>query len=615
VVALAFHRLSPEARALAHRAARSYLEREAANDYAGVFVVDQGLTTVQTYTSDRTRLGQAIDAASTRTTSAHDRVTIGTGGGAFGDRDPSVSPTVSAESPGRPPREQGFSPAPRSGAGDPSERILRLMAERMEQSFQDMSRVQQGHGSIDGLLALVSSLGMLPGRKTVVFFAESLSLPSEVQARFDDLIAAANRANVSVYTIDAAGLRVHSEQRSTARGIAAIGRKGSGDDPRDEEGLASPAYTRELERNERLLRQDPAAALGLLARSTGGFFVGSTNDLASAFRRIDDDRRFHYLLTYAPSNSRLDGGFRRVSVKVKRRGVEVRARSGYAAVPALGGFPVLRFEANALAALAAAVRPTAIHLQAGAVRFPQTNGDTRVALFVSLPGSGVAYFVDDKRTAYQTHFTILARILDEHGEVVRKGSEPYRFSGPADGVAAARAGRILFYRQPQLPPGRYTIEYALYDELSGDAGTGSFPLVVEAASPSALAMSDLMLVERAEREADPVRRQDHPLVFGDLLLYPNLTGRVVASATKALAFAYRAHAGTGPVTGTLELRRDGAVISSSSLPVPSPGVDGWIAHAAQLPIPDLQPGRYELRITLRGGQAMAERVAAFNLEP
>ena len=194
----------------------------------------------------------------------------------------------------------------------------------------------------------------------------------------------------------------------------------------------------------------------------------------------------------------MDGGYRRIAVKVKRRGAEVRARNGYVAVPALGTVPVLRFESNALSALLATPRPAQIPLRAASFLFPEADGTTRVALYVKAPGSGVAYFVDDKQTAWQTHFTILARIVDDKGETVRKGSQPYRLTGPAKDVHVARQGDILFYRQPTVDPGRYTIDYALYDELSGQAGTGTLPLAVEKREASALAMSDVVLVDHAE---------------------------------------------------------------------------------------------------------------------
>ena len=115
-------------------------------------------------------------------------------------------------------------------------------------------------------------------------------------------------------------------------------------------------------------------ALGMLAKETGGFLIDNTNDLASAFQRIDADRRFHYLLTYTPRNTSQDGSFRRIAVKVKRRQVSVRARSGYVAVPALGTMPVLRFESNALSALAATPRPTQDPDAGGDLRVPRAGG-------------------------------------------------------------------------------------------------------------------------------------------------------------------------------------------------------------------------------------------------
>jgi hypothetical protein len=79
-------------------------------------------------------------------------------------------------------------------------------------------------------------------------------------------------------------------------------------------------------------------------------------------------------------------------------------------------------------------------MQAAAFEFPEPGGLSRITLFVKVPGSGVAYFVDDAQTTYQTHFTILARVVDDKGEVIRKGSQPYRFSGePRTSTSRARA--------------------------------------------------------------------------------------------------------------------------------------------------------------------------------
>ena len=82
--------------------------------------------------------------------------------------------------------------------------------------------------------------------------------------------------------------------------------------------------------------------------------MSETNDLRGALRRIDEDTRFHYLLTYAPKNHDFDGRFRAIDVKVKRPGAQVFARNGYRALRNAPTVPVLGYEAPALAALDAA---------------------------------------------------------------------------------------------------------------------------------------------------------------------------------------------------------------------------------------------------------------------
>jgi Ca-activated chloride channel family protein len=71
--------------------------------------------------------------------------------------------------------------------------------------------------------------------------------------------------------------------------------------------------------------------LGRLAKETGGFLLDNTNNLAAGAARMQQERTTYYLLGYQPANTAADGKFRRVSVKVKRPRVTVKARPGYVA--------------------------------------------------------------------------------------------------------------------------------------------------------------------------------------------------------------------------------------------------------------------------------------------
>ena len=74
--------------------------------------------------------------------------------------------------------------------------------------------------------------------------------------------------------------------------------------------------------------------LRTLAVDTDGIAVIDTNDIDSGLKRIVADMSSYYLVGYYTKNAKLDGRFRKITVRVKRPGVNVRARRGYKAATA-----------------------------------------------------------------------------------------------------------------------------------------------------------------------------------------------------------------------------------------------------------------------------------------
>jgi VWFA-related protein len=74
------------------------------------------------------------------------------------------------------------------------------------------------------------------------------------------------------------------------------------------------------------------SVLRKLSEETGGRVIQANNakDTSSAFQQIANELRTQYLLGYTPSNSKLDGTFRKIEVKVRSAGnAKVDARRGY----------------------------------------------------------------------------------------------------------------------------------------------------------------------------------------------------------------------------------------------------------------------------------------------
>ena len=62
---------------------------------------------------------------------------------------------------------------------------------------------------------------------------------------------------------------------------------------------------------------------------------------------------------------------------------------------------------------------------------------------------------------------MLVRFLDPQNQVVRKVSQHYEVNGPIAALERAKQGEVIFYREPELPPGVYTMETVVYDAPSG----------------------------------------------------------------------------------------------------------------------------------------------------
>lgn len=599
VVALAWDRLSPEARALAYKAAQTFMSLRQPGELVGVFITDQALRVVEGYTTDASKLKAAVDRVAGTATTQTTRE-----GNTMRDNrkpHPSIPVTAGAEFGATQTPAAQLPPMPPGQPADPTiaaELAMRQALDRMDRSYRDLQSNIEGQASMNALLALVDSLGTIPGRKTVVYFCEGLTVAPAVEAKFRSVIATANRKNVSIYALDAAGLRAHSAQRETASELGSLASSTVTGLERDD----SKKWSEDLERNEQLLKQDPSASLGILTDQTGGILIQNTNALDRGIGQINDDRRNYYALTYVPTNSAMDGTYRKIAVKVKRSGVTLRTRPGYLAVPANEAAPVLTFEAPALAAIAASPRPTAFPVQARALSVPMPGNLGMTALIASFGGDAVTFAEDGETKTYAGEATVLARVTSDGGEPLAKQSQQYQLTGQIDQLPQVKAGALIFFRTPDLPPGSHKVAVAVHD------GKGKRSSVVETAvevpGGASPVVGSLFVVARAER-VDPkdTSAATHPLAGGGVLLYPTFGDPISRKAQTEIAFALpMVIDAAGPaLTATLELLQKGQSLAQLPLPLDKPDEKGRLLQVSRLPSSAIPPGEYELRITITAG--------------
>jgi VWFA-related protein len=603
--AMVFDGLTPEALKLAQNAALAELPMNGGTGARiGVFSAEPGLRLLQPYTKNVALVRKAVQQLAAAGTSREEaeldrRVALnervkqldalsGAGAAAFG---PSNDNTTAAQA--------------------LVEMQLATTEMRMLRSFETLDRDHRGFGTASALMGIIQTLSVATGRKSIIYFSEGLPASPTLQTRLDAVVSAANRANVSVYAIDAAGLRSKSTLSETKREIdmaaeERLRQNGSRD-------ATEGPLTRAVERTEDLLRLDPQTGLARLAEDTGGFLVRDTNDLGSSFRRIDEDNRYHYLLTYSPKNDNFDGKFRTIGVKVRHDGAQVFSRKGYFAVRS-SKVPVLSYEAPAIAALDRPKPPNAFAIGAAAMVFPTPSGKIVVPVVVHVRTDQLSFQVDQAKGTYAAQAAVVARIKDAQGEPVLTLSQQYILTGLTKELDTAKQGEILFYRQANLTPGSYTLEAIVFDAIAEQGSARLSTITVPKVAVNTLAASSLVLVRKVEQVPPEERASNLPFYYGDLLLYPN-TGEPLRRGTdEELMFyvAFYPTPGHDPVA-TVELLHSGRTLATTPLELAHATSPGRVQHLGKLPVGNLPEGTYELHLRFRQGDDEQLRTAFFTI--
>ncbi len=208
LVTLVFDQLGPDGRQIARKAALDFLDLANRPDvFVSVFRVSESLKLVQQFTTDRELVREGIKAATGQVATGYSPATENlVQANREAEEVKDILQTVnvnSAETAGNAARVGRMA----------SMTEMAVNALRLTETLQ---REQQGRSSLFALLALSRKQQILAGRKTILFFSEGLETPPSLEHVLRAAISEANRANVSVYAVDARGL-VTANQLAASR--------------------------------------------------------------------------------------------------------------------------------------------------------------------------------------------------------------------------------------------------------------------------------------------------------------------------------------------------------------------------------------------------------------
>ena len=612
LVTLLFDSLDAEGRLFVKKAALELVNAQDRPDLVySVFVVGNRLRLLQQFTRDRAALAAAIERACSTldprgvTPGADTMQRAADTASQAGDRSQAADAAASG----------GGGAA--AGAASGQAAALSQMANvelRAVEMAESVERSQRGNTSLFGLFALARQQQRLAGRKAIVLFSEGLEVPNQLQPLYRSVVSEANRANLSIYSVDARGLRTTSDFDRARTDLS----KNRENVRRQVQSRGGRAVTREDvlagEVAEDAITRNTQGMLGALSDSTGGRLIANSNDVRPALERAVADTGGYYEIAYDPQLASYDGAFRRIEVRVRRSGVTVQSREGYFALPPGEGSVDFPWELPLLALLKASPSPHDFDTHAAAYRFGPEAGGVRHTLVAEIPLAGLAFEGHGSRRG---HFSVLALVRDAKGTVQEHFSQDTPVEVPEKSFDALRRGNAVFTRSFVLPPGRYSLELAVLDQKAKRSSVRRSVLVV--APPSGpLALSSLAVVKRTEPLGEGALESRDPLRSGGNRIVPFVGEAQLAPGDTVslflVAYPGKAAAG-GPASLTLEFSRDGAVVARSTTELPAPDAAGRIPYVASVSTQSLGPGRYEVGATVREGDAAARERAFFTVAP
>lgn len=610
LVTLVFERLDQDAARLARQAALDFLNTEKSpNVFMAVFTIDQRLFVVQPFTRDHALLRKAIEQAtrSSATQLAAQSDTIQAGlevaAGAANAANQNLTTTVLATGPNS--RASQFAMV---------QAIFARMTANMLLADEALRREQEGRTTLYSLISLVREQRRLPGRKTILYITRGLQFTQEVRELLRTTVSEANRANVSFYTVDARGLSATEVMNPAAREIYRGAESASHNVLAD---LGAAANIVSDTRRDVNLVSDPQALLQNLAEDTGGFLLANSNDLRVGLRRVAEEIETYYELTYRPPAHGYDSKFHSIEVRARRPGLSVQTRSGYYAFPPMGGAPVFTYDVPMLSALASSPVTEHSDYRVVAAHFGYSPEGLQYRLLMDVPLSNFAFLAGANTKLYRLHFSLLALVKNAEGQVVRKFSQDFPLEGPLDQLQTFRDSDVLFKRDFYLPPGRYTLETVAFDGETKKASVRRSVLIVP--SPhGAVSLSSITIVRRVEPLSSHAEDGQDPFRYQSTRIVPSFDESVRkgagAGAPVYFVVYLPAAATEAPVMG-LELVQSGEVVARIPLQLPVPDRSGSIPYVGTIPVEKLQPGRYEIKATVRQGANVAEEYAFFTLTP
>jgi VWFA-related protein len=364
----------------------------------------------------------------------------------------------------------------------PGERVVEEDTESAFVADETEFNIFNTDRKLSAVQSLANLLRQIPGKKSVIHFTSGIiQTGEENRSQLDSTTSAANRANVSLYTVDARGLFP-----TVPGGDATMGAM-----------MGTALFTGAAVFRPIEMRHASRDTLTTLALDTGGkafFDLGNFNEV---FRKVQEEGTGYYLLGYYSTDRKRDGRFRRVRVKVDVPGARVQFRQGYYAPKDYKTSTAEDRQQQLDQAMRAEAPVVELPIALETTYFRLNDREYFVPLAAKLGSSELEWA--QKKGKHDAQFDFAAEIRDEQSHrIVSALQDSITITLAADRFQQVQNRALLYQGGVILPPGKYRLKFLARESESGRVGTFEEDLNLPTPQPARLDLSSVLLSSQLE---------------------------------------------------------------------------------------------------------------------
>ena len=304
---------------------------------------------------------------------------------------------------------------------------------------------QESRIALSVLKDVVRRISVMPGQRSIVVVSPGFLTPDgDMLSDYMDVVDRALHSEVMISCLD-------------ARGLYAI--LPGGDISRDVP-LSGFAAAMELHYQTESAQAE-GDVLSDLANATGGAFFHNNNDLDEGFKRVSATPEYFYTLGFAPQNLKLDGGYHKLKVSLKKpAGMTLQARSGYYA-PKHAADPAEEAKQEIEDAVFSQEEmhdlPVELHTQF----FKSSDAEAKLAVLAHVDAKHLHYRKVDGRNADE--LTVVSAIFNQNGVFIQGAQKKLTMRWKDETLENRLGSGITLKTNFDVKPGSYLVRLVVRD--------------------------------------------------------------------------------------------------------------------------------------------------------